>query len=150
MPIVVDGSYGCVVLLQIIPISKLPYKPEPQYSGNLPNNEIKKVATPRWLSSYGVSTVAKSLRVQGLDPADYITPSTVHGMWKVKKHQGIVYSVNQQDITHLANPEKPIPSSIERQQLINRIIDILRPKPIEIQQVVNLVKNNTSDSGMVM
>ena len=120
--IAIERTYGRLCIHLIIPISELPYTPPPQYSGKIPNSVIEKVASPVWLSSTGVSDTRKCLRIQGLEPSDYITPATVHGEWKVQKHQGIVYAIKSKDVTDYANPSKPIPASWEVERLFENLL----------------------------
>lgn len=113
--VVIFRNYGALYKANIIPLSALPYSPAPQYLHSLPNGKIAQVATPVWLSAQGVADVREHLKLQGLQPTDYITPATVHGNWKVTMHQGIIYATEIKDITRQANPHKPFPSSTEIQ-----------------------------------
>jgi hypothetical protein len=119
-------NHGCVYEADIIPIALLPYKPGPQYEYNIPNSEIKKVAKPIWLSALGKHDVRECLLRQGLEPSDFITAATVHGEWKIKLHQGVVYAKRMVDITSEANPSKPYPARWERDLLFYSKLEKLK------------------------
>jgi len=125
--VVIDRSYGSLILRLIVPLSSLPFKPNPQYNSSLPNGTIEKAGLkPIWLSTAGKTSVIESLHVQGLNPEEYITPATVHGRWKCKMHQGIVYQIAELDLTFVANPSKPIPSREEIDKLYSSLLNLLR------------------------
>jgi len=127
--VIVDRSYGSLILRLIVPLSSLPFKPNPQYNSSLPNGAIEKAGLkPIWLSTAGKISVSESLHVQGLDPDEYITPATVHGRWKCKKHQGVIYQINSKelDLTFVANPSKPIPSREEIDKLYSSLLNLLK------------------------
>ena len=125
--VVLERSYGCLNMHLVVPISKLPYIPPPQYWGSLPDGEIRRLGiTPVWLSSQGRRDAELCLRLQAKSPIDYITEATVHGEWKVRKHQGIIYALKTTNLLRYANPNKPIPSGAERDALFEYLIEELR------------------------
>jgi hypothetical protein len=121
-------NYGCLKEADIIPISALPYEPSAAYEHKLPNDKISKVCKPIWLTANARYDVAQCLDVQGVDPDEYITEATVHGLHKLHKHQGVIYALNEVDITSQANPRKPIPSSSEIDSLFYSKIKSIKKK----------------------
>jgi len=125
-PVVAFRNYGSLYLAEIVPKSELPYVPKPQYRGNVPDGEIRKVAEPIFLCHQACNDVWKSLNVRNLDYDAYVTPATVHGEWKARKRQGVIYAKRVKNITYYANPYKPIPSSAEIEALFMSILDRIK------------------------
>jgi len=65
-----------------------------------------------WLCREGRADVEVALRVQGLNPRDYIGPA-VDPYGYVKMHQGVICALVTHDLTKEAAPEKPVPASFE-------------------------------------
>lgn len=127
--VVLERSYGSVRLHLVVPLSELPFIPPPQWNRNIPNGEIKRYGVePVWLTARGRIDAELCLRLQGVDDTyDYITSATVHGRWKKRLHQGIIYAVRGKSISlaSYANPRKPIPSRAERDALFEHLLEIL-------------------------
>jgi len=124
--IVAFRNYGSLYLAEIVPISELPYVPPSQYRGNVPDGGIRKVAEPIFLCNQACNDVWKCLNSLHLDYDSYVTHATVHGEWKARKRQGVIYAKHVENITHYANPNKPIPSSAEIEALFMSILSRIK------------------------
>ena len=125
----------------IIPISQLPHAPPPQYFGELPSDpEILKIAKPVWLSAKNRELVEMQLHIHDANTCDYITPATVHGEWKKKLHQGIIYSKKSYDFFPILQKlyNKPVPSSAEIRAVEQELIEeIKKNKHLPAEELYN-------------
>jgi len=82
-------------LAYIVPLSAVKYKVVSRYhGGELANGFKTQGYSPLYLSAFRRGLVAESLRLQGFEPSDYIEPVTVHGEWKIRKHQGYCFAIH--------------------------------------------------------
>jgi hypothetical protein len=66
----------------------------------------------------------------GEDWTKYVIPYTVHGSWKAKKHQGLIFPVIIIPLTVLANPNKPIPSRQEIEELYQKLLPLIQAQEV--------------------
>jgi len=79
----------------IVPLSQVKYKVTSRYhGGRLANGFEAQGYSSLYLSAFRRSLVSQSLRLQGFEPSDFIEPVTVHGEWKIQKHQGYCFAVH--------------------------------------------------------
>jgi hypothetical protein len=74
--------------------------------------------------------VKEQLERLGEDWTKYIIPYTVHGSWKAKKHQGLIFPLIIIPLTALANPDKPIPSREEIDQLYQKLLPLVQAQEV--------------------
>jgi len=94
-----------------------------------------------WLCAYARREVHFQLKEKGLDPYNYISPATVHGKWKIQKHQGIIYPTKIANLTKYANVEKPIPSRKEIEELEKEIQKFIN-SGYDFDRIVSIIKTN--------
>jgi hypothetical protein len=56
----------------------------------------------------------------------YLIPYTIHGSWKSKRHQALIFPIIRIDLTRLANPAKPFPSRKEVDQLYSQLLPLIQ------------------------
>jgi hypothetical protein len=66
----------------------------------------------------------------GEDWTKYVIPYTIHGSWKSKKHQGLIFPVIIIPLTALANPYKPIPSRREIYKLYEKLLPLVQAQEV--------------------
>lgn len=120
-------NHGCLFQAVIAPLDQLPFVPSPAYEGKVPDGTIEAAGlTPIFLCTKAKGDVRECLQRQGVNFDAYVTPATVHGTWKLRKHQGVIYAV-EKDLTHQVNPHKPFPSRAEIADLFMRLLATLLP-----------------------
>jgi hypothetical protein len=82
------------------------------------------------LMAEATAQVKYQLQQQGEDWTRYVIPYTVHGSWKAKKHQGLIFPVIIIPLTALANPSKPIPSRAEIDQLYEKLLPLVKAQEV--------------------
>jgi hypothetical protein len=78
------------------------------------------------LMAEATAQVKYQLQQLGEDWTKYVIPYTVHGSWKAKKHQGLIFPVLIIPLTALANPDKPIPSRQEIDELYEKLLPLVQ------------------------
>ena len=115
-------TYGEPIIAEIAPLTEVskinPSVFKPQYWGNMPNSNIEKQYTPIWVTGNG------ELHVKSSEKDAYYTPATVHGDWKLRLHQKIVYA------TRIYTPPTFRPngtymSKQERQELFGICVEVV-------------------------
>jgi len=82
-------------LAYIVPLNAVKYKILSRYHmGELADGFKAQGYSPLYLSAFRRGLVSQSLRLQGFKPSDFIEPVTVHGEWKIQKHQGYCFAVH--------------------------------------------------------
>ncbi|MEM2483190.1 MAG: hypothetical protein QW365_08870 [Candidatus Nezhaarchaeales archaeon] len=98
-PVVITNFYNqdkrtYAVLAKIAPLSAVNYEVLSYYvGGKITIISSKYPVVLTYLSSPQRLFVAKSLRLQSLDPRDYMIRVTVHGEWKKAWWQGYIFSI---------------------------------------------------------
>jgi len=78
----------------IVPLSQVKYKVVSRHHrGKLADGYKAQGYSPLYLSAFQRGLVSQSLRLQSFEPSDYIEPVTVHGEWKIRKHQGYCFAL---------------------------------------------------------
>jgi hypothetical protein len=84
-------TYAC--LAEIVPLSQVKYRVVSRHlGGRIEDGYAEQGLEELYLSAPRRRFVEYSLALQGLRPHDFVEPVTVHGEWKVKKHQGYVFA----------------------------------------------------------
>jgi len=78
--------------IRVVPLASVDYEVISRYHGgkikvHSNNYELKYLSAPQR------GFVAHSLSLQNEDPWDYIEEVTTHGEWKIRKHQGYIFTV---------------------------------------------------------
>jgi len=147
MAIVCFRDFDRVYLAEILPLSQLPYVPEPQYQFSKPNSEISNICKPQWLTARGLDDVIACLSAQGLNADNYYTRATVHDRSKKKMHQGIIYIKRMIDITEYASP-KPTPSAGERAMLYFYVLAKIKSGVRDWESLINLAGHFWGDEAL--
>jgi hypothetical protein len=82
------------------------------------------------LMAEATAQVKYQLQQLGEDWTRYVIPYTVHGSWKAKKHQGLIFPVIIIPLTALANPSKPIPSRAEIDDLYKKLLPLVMAQEV--------------------
>jgi hypothetical protein len=80
-------------LAEVVPLSQVKYcVVSRHYGGKIEDGFVSQGLELLYLSAPRRCFVEYSLALQGLRPHDFVEPVTVHGEWKVRKHQGIAFA----------------------------------------------------------
>ena len=105
MDLLYPRNYGCLYMVDTVSLSFLSYVPPPKYNSNVLYMTGYQAVL---LYARGKVDAARCLRKRNINLHVYMLDAAVHGEWKHKLNQGIIFATNTKDITQYVSPSKLI------------------------------------------